>query len=184
MTARRAAFLDRDGTLIADEHYLADPDRVRLVDGSSAAVRRLNDAGVSVVVVTNQSGIARGLLSEDEYLAVERRVAERFAAAGARIDATYHCPHHPDFTGPCACRKPGTLLYERAIADLHLDTRESLFAGDRWRDIAAGIALAGRAILVRGPDTPAVDLEIAQRDAEVVDNLAEAVDRFLHGMRP
>lgn len=184
MTARRAAFLDRDGTLIADEHYLADPDRVRLVDGSAAAVRKLNDAGVMVVIITNQSGIARGLITEAEYRAVEERVTHCFATAGARIDATYHCPHHPDFGGPCRCRKPGTLLYQRAIADLDLDARDSLFAGDRWRDVAAALEYAGRAILVRGPDTPPRDVEIALRDAEVANSLSDAVDLFLESVSP
>lgn len=176
---RRAAFLDRDGTLIEDRHYLSEPDDVVLVAGAAAAVRELNEAGVAVVVVTNQSGIARGYFSEADYQRVEARVGELFAAAGARIDATYHCPHHPDVTGPCACRKPGTLLYERAAADLALDLSRSLFAGDRWRDVAPGLALGGVGVLVPTHETPAADALRAGAEARVSTTLAAAAARFL-----
>jgi D-glycero-D-manno-heptose 1,7-bisphosphate phosphatase len=178
---RRAAFLDRDGTLIVDADFLAHPDCVELLPGAIDAVRRLNDAGVIVVVVTNQSGIARGLLTEDDYARVEERVRLEFADAGARIDATYHCPHHPAITGACDCRKPGLGMYEQARDDLSLDTAASLYVGDRWRDVAPGIALGGRAILVTSTATPHDDLMRAERDAETAPSLGEAVDRWLAG---
>ena len=111
---RRAAFLDRDGTLIVDADFLAKPEGVELIPGAVDAVRRLNDAGVVVVVITNQSGIARGLLTEDDYARVEARVKLEFAEAGARIDATYHCPHHPAITGQCSCRKPVAFMASRS----------------------------------------------------------------------
>ncbi len=99
-------FLDRDGTIIRDTEYLSRPDDVELLPGAADAIRALNDAAVPVVVVTNQSGIARGYLSVAEYEAVAKRLDELLAARGARIDATYYCPHHPDFGGNCDCRKP------------------------------------------------------------------------------
>lgn len=142
-TSRRAAFLDRDGTLIEDAHYLADAGAVRLLQGVVDPVRRLNAAAVAVVVVTNQSGIAQGLLTEAQYEATRARLDDLIAAHGARIDATYHCPHHPAVTGPCDCRKPGTGLYRRAAADLGIDLARSLYVGDRFRDIAPGIELGG-----------------------------------------
>ena len=149
MSGRPAVFLDRDGTLIEDRHYLRDPSGVQLLPGAADAVRRLNAAGRVVAVVTNQSGIARGLLTESDYAATSRRLAELLADEGARLDAQYHCPHHPDLSGKCECRKPGTLLYQRAAADLGLDLGRSWWIGDRLRDIAAAGALAGRGLLVR-----------------------------------
>ena len=96
---RPAIFLDRDGTIIRDTEYLRDPDQVELLPGAAQAIKRLNDARWPVIVVTNQSGIARGLLTEQDYERVRMRVDKSIAeAAGAKIDATYHCPHHPYLT--------------------------------------------------------------------------------------
>jgi D-glycero-D-manno-heptose 1,7-bisphosphate phosphatase len=149
VTRGAAVFLDRDGTLIEDPGYLADPAAVRLLPGAPDAVTRLNRAGLVVVVVTNQSGIARGLLTEAQYLATERRLDELLAERGARIDAHYYCPHHPDLTGPCDCRKPALLLYRRAAERFDLDLRASWWVGDRLRDVMPAEALGGRGILVR-----------------------------------
>jgi D-glycero-D-manno-heptose 1,7-bisphosphate phosphatase len=148
VSGRPAVFLDRDGTLIEDLHYLRDPDQVRLLPGVAEAVRRLNVAAILAVVVTNQSGIARGLLTEGDYAATVRRLDDLLAAAGARLDGHYHCPHLPDVTGPCDCRKPGPLLYERAARDLDLDLAASWWVGDRERDLSAADRFGGRAILV------------------------------------
>ncbi len=148
MSGRPAVFLDRDGTLIEDRHYLRDPDQVHLLPGASEAVRRLNEAAIPAVVVTNQSGIARGLLTEADYAATVRRLDELLAAAGARLDGHYHCPHLPDVSGPCDCRKPGPLLYERAARDLDLDLAASWWVGDRERDLGAADRFGGRALLV------------------------------------
>jgi histidinol-phosphate phosphatase family protein len=116
VSARAAVFLDRDGTIIEDTGYVADPAAVRLLPGAAAAIARLNRAGLPAIVVTNQSGIARGLLDEAAYAAVARRLESLLGAEGARLDGDYYCPHHPDFTGPCECRKPGALLYCQAAA--------------------------------------------------------------------
>ena len=148
MSPRPAIFLDRDGTLIEDRHYLRGPDQVHLLPGAADAVRRLNAAAIPAVVVTNQSGIARGLLTEADYTATVRRLDELLAAAGARLDGHYHCPHLPDVTGPCDCRKPGPLLYERAARDLDLDLAASWWVGDRERDLGAADHFGGRAILL------------------------------------
>lgn len=148
MSGRPAVFLDRDGTLIEDRHYLRDPAEVVLLPGAAAAVRRLDVAGLPVVVVTNQSGIARGLLTEHDYLAATRRLEALLAADGARLAGHYHCPHLPEVSGPCECRKPGTLLYRRAAADLGLDLTRSWWVGDRVRDLAAAREFDGRAVLV------------------------------------
>jgi formyltetrahydrofolate-dependent phosphoribosylglycinamide formyltransferase len=149
---KAVVFLDRDGTIIRDEHYLADPDRVVLLDGAAAAIARLREAGVAVVVVTNQSGIARGLITPAQYEAVRARLDSLVA-----IDATYMCPHYPDISGPCECRKPGLQLYRRAIADLNLEGARVVLIGDKWSDIAAADALGGYGILVASADTPPED---------------------------
>ena len=179
MIGRGAAFLDRDGTIIHDVDYLRDPRDAVLIPGAAAAIAQLNAGGVPVVVVTNQSGIARGLLSEADYEAVRERVGELVAAQGARIDATYVCPHHPDFTGPCDCRKPATLLYRRAASEHGFDLVQSSYIGDRWRDVAPALELGGRGILVAGPSTPPTDVQRAERVVEVVTSLGEAVKRVL-----
>jgi len=145
---RGAVFLDRDGTIVEDPGYLHDPAAVRLLPGAAAAIRRLNATGWPVVVVSNQSGIARGLFTETDYRAVERRVAELLAAEGARLDASFFCPHHPEFTGPCPCRKPGTKLFEDARRALGIDLRRSWFVGDRPSDVEPAAALDGTGLLV------------------------------------
>ena len=134
--ARPAVFLDRDGTLVNDPGFQRDPSTVELLPGAAAAVARLNAAGFLAIVVTNQSGIARGLIQPVEYTAVEQAIAARFAAEGARLDATYHCPHFPEVGGPCECRKPGTLLYRRAAEEWQLDLAASWGVGDRVSDLA------------------------------------------------
>lgn len=174
-----AVFLDRDGTLVDDPGFQRDPAGVRLLPGAASAVARLNAAGLRVVVVTNQSGIAQGFIRPEEYAAVERRIAELFREAGARIDATYHCPHHPSIGGPCECRKPGTLLYRQAAFDLDLDLEASWGVGDRLSDLEPARALGGRAILVRtgtGADHAAAATEAGY---PVVENVGAAVARIL-----
>ena len=148
MSQRRAVFLDRDGTLIEDLHYLRDPAAVRLLPGVGPALRMLNEAGILAVVATNQSGIARGRLTEAEYQATQRRLDELLAAEGARLDAHYHCPHLPEITGPCDCRKPGPGLYREAARDLDIDLASSWWVGDRLRDLAAARVLGGSGVLL------------------------------------
>jgi histidinol-phosphate phosphatase family protein len=177
--ARRAAFLDRDGTLVEDAHFLSDPHAMRLVSGAADAVRRLNAAAVVVVVVTNQSGIARGLLTEAQYDATRARLEELMTARHARIDASYHCPHHPEITGPCECRKPGTLLYRRAAAALDLDLTRSLYVGDRCRDVEPALVLGGFARLVPSPDTPPDERASAAMRPGLAKTLGDAVADYL-----
>lgn len=146
-----AAFLDRDGTLVHDPGYLADPAGVRLLPGAAEAVRLLNRAGIPVIVVTNQSGIGRGLYDESAFARVQAEVERRLAGAGARIDGVYHCPHAPDDPG-CDCRKPAPGLFRRAAAERGLRLDRCLYAGDRVRDVAPGLALGGLAVLVASED--------------------------------
>jgi histidinol-phosphate phosphatase family protein len=176
---RPAAFLDRDGTLIEDAHYLADPAWVRLIPGATDAVRRLVEAGIAPVIVTNQSGIALGYLNEHRYQQIRRQVERAFRDAGAPILATYHCPHHPDVNGPCECRKPGTGMYRKAIAAHDLDGARALFAGDRRRDVEPATSFGGCGILVPSVDTPEADITWARAEAMVASSLDDAVTLFL-----
>ncbi len=179
MPDRRAAFLDRDGTLIEDREYLADPDGVRLLDGAAAAVRRLREAGVLIIVVTNQSGIAQGLITELEYEATRDRLAHLMAAEGVTIDLQLHCPHYPAVSGPCACRKPGVELFQRGATLLGADLTTSLYVGDRWRDVAPGLGFSGSAFLVPSSSTPPDDRVRAHDAGLLAATLGDAVSRFL-----
>ena len=174
-----AVFFDRDGTLIQDKNYIKDPSDVQLVPHAANAVRFINYALCPVVVVTNQSGIARGLLTEDDFEAVRARLDDLLAERNAFIDATYHCPHHPDFTGPCECRKPGTAMFKRAIKDLNLDASKCAYIGDRWHDISPALELGGRGILVPSPATPGEEIVQAARDLEIAATLTAAVQAIL-----
>lgn len=179
---RPAVFLDRDGTIIHDTAYIADPDDVRLIDGAAPAIARLNAARIPVIIITNQSGIARGLITVAQYEAVHRRVLELLALGGASIDAAYYCPHHPEFGGACECRKPGTLLYHRAAEEHDLDLARSWYVGDRWRDVAPALTLGGTGILVPTRETDPAEVERARGRVELCWSLGEAVE-FMLGRR-
>lgn len=157
-----ALFIDRDGTIIADAHYLADASRVQLLPGAAAAVADANAAQVPVVVVTNQSGIARGLITIAQYEAVRDRTVTLLRAGGASVLATYHCPHWGHPKQPCECRKPGLGMYREAAATHRLDLAQSAYIGDRWRDVQPALATDGIGILVPGVETPAADVEEAR----------------------
>lgn len=175
--SRRAVFLDRDGTLIDDPGYLRDPRDVRLLPGVADALRTLERAGVARVVVTNQSGIGRAMLSTADYVRVRTEVDRQLAEAGATVDLTLHCPHLPD--AGCLCRKPGTALHREAAARLDLDLATSWCIGDRPGDLLPARALGGRAILVRTGDG-AQHVEAARAlGAPVVDALGAAVALLL-----
>ncbi len=151
---KRAVFLDRDGTLIEESGYLDRLERLVFFPFSVDAVRLLNRAGFAVVVVTNQAGIARGIVRESFVAEAHRHIADRLEAGGAKIDAFYYCPHYPEGTleqyrKTCDCRKPQPGLLRRAAKDMDLDLERSFAVGDRWHDLAAGQAVGARAVLVR-----------------------------------
>jgi D-glycero-D-manno-heptose 1,7-bisphosphate phosphatase len=177
--SRPAVFLDRDGTIIEDTGYLSSPDQVRLLPGAAEAIRRLNDRGLPALIVTNQSGIARGLLSEEEYHRTVRRLDELLADAGAHVERHYFCPHLPEVSGGCECRKPGALLYRKAADDFDIDLARSWWIGDRARDVLPAAKFGARGILVLGemavPEAPG---QSAHRVLQARD-LSAAVDLIL-----
>lgn len=177
---RRGAFLDRDGTIIRDASYLSHPDEVELLPGAARAVRALNEAGIPVIVVTNQSGLARGYFDLDTYRAVTARLDALLAAEGARIDETMMCPHHPDFGGDCECRKPKPGLFVEGAARHGVDPARSVFIGDRWRDIAPGLALGGRGVFLLHETTVPADRAHAEAaGVPLAHSLEEAVTPLL-----
>jgi histidinol-phosphate phosphatase family protein len=167
-----AVFLDRDGTLIEDAGYLRDPGDVRLLPGSAQAIRCLNLAGVPAIVVSNQSGIARGLLSAEQYRRTEERLDELLSQRGSRLAGHYFCPHLPEVDGACECRKPGTLLYRQAAQRFRIALDRSWWVGDRVRDVLPAEAFGGRGILVLTGAKEALTQEAdAQRFKQVPDLL-------------
>lgn len=146
---RRAVFLDRDGTLIEETDYLCDPGDIKLIPGAVEALGLLHEAGFALVLVTNQSGIARGYFSLEDYQAVATRLDELLAEVGITLDDARFCPHHPEFTGKCPCRKPSTGMHREASALLGLDPSLSYFVGDKIQDLLPALELGGEGILVR-----------------------------------
>jgi len=166
---RRALFVDRDGTLNPDLHYLKDAERLELFRGVGAALRLAREHGELIVCVTNQSGVERGFYTVEDVERIHRRLNELLGRAQARVDAFYFCPHAPEHG--CACRKPGTELFERARRDLSLDLASSAIIGDRLLDIEAGRRVGLLTALVRTPGhEQEVDRELAA--AQVVPDLA------------
>ena len=181
-----AVFLDRDGTLIEEVGYLDRPEGVRLYPWTVDAIRALNRAAIQIVLVSNQSGVARGFFTESVVDRVHRHIADLLAAGGSHIDAYYYCPHHPhgsvaEYTKICDCRKPGRGLVDRAVRELGVDPTESFTIGDRWLDVALARHVGARGVMVRtgyGAEEEHRPPDGLVADA-VVNNLVEAVSWIL-----
>jgi D-glycero-D-manno-heptose 1,7-bisphosphate phosphatase len=178
VTLRPAVFIDRDGTIIVEKVYLSDPEGVELTPGAVDAMRALSDAGFALVVITNQAGIARGLYTLEDYHAVAARLTQVLAEGGVRIDGTYYCPHHPEWTGPCPCRKPGTGLYLEAAEALDIDLAASFYVGDKLTDVQPGLTLGGQGVLVRTGYGAGLESE-APEGIWIVDDLAAAAQAIV-----
>lgn len=163
--AERAIFLDRDNTIIANDGYLGDPAKVRLMPGAATAIAALRRLDYRVIVVSNQSGVARGLFDENAVEAVNQEMCKQLREqAGAHIDASYYCPFHPDAVKPeykqdHPWRKPQPGMLLQAAEDFALDLRQSWMVGDQPRDVAAGASAGCRTILVRQSENPAPDAD-------------------------
>jgi phosphoheptose isomerase len=144
---RRCVALDRDGTIIAERHYLSDPQQVELIPGAAEGLRQLREMGLALAVVTNQSGIGRGLFDAPRLDLVHRRMIELLESAGVRLDGIYYCPHVPE--DDCACRKPRTGLLERAREELGFDFETAFVVGDKAVDIQLGRRVGATTLLVR-----------------------------------
>ncbi|MGE0555171.1 MAG: D-glycero-alpha-D-manno-heptose-1,7-bisphosphate 7-phosphatase [Gemmatimonadales bacterium] len=174
-----AVFLDRDGTIMEDTGFVRDPASVKLIPGAAQAIARLAAAGYRIVVVTNQSGIARGLISIEQYQQVADRFLELLGDAGARVTATYLCPHHPSVDGACECRKPALGNYRLAALEHDLDLTRSVWVGDRMTDLEPARAFEARGILVLTGRGARVDDDLERLGIRVAASLAEAADLIL-----
>lgn len=158
--SKRAVFLDRDGTIVDDTGFIRRVEDVKLLPDAAGAVRELNAAGWAVIVITNQSGVARGLLSEKDVAATNQRMIDLLAKEKARVDAIYYCPHLPEgkvsqYALVCDCRKPRPGMLLTAAAEHDIDLASSVTIGDAPRDVEAGLAAGTRAILLTQSPTRA-----------------------------
>ncbi|HTU26556.1 MAG TPA: HAD family hydrolase, partial [Pirellulales bacterium] len=144
---RRYVLLDRDGTINIDRDYLSDPRELEFIPGAVAALKRLSVLGLGLVVVTNQSGVARGLIRPEQLVAVHNRLVELLAAEGLELEGIYACPHGPN--DRCRCRKPDVGLVEQAARELQFDPRRSWLVGDKASDIELGQRVGATTLLVR-----------------------------------
>ena len=167
---RRFVVLDRDGTIIEEREYLSEPEQVKLIPGVAAALRELRQMGFGLVVITNQSGVGRGIFDQAQLERVHQRLEELFQAEGIHLDGLYVCPHTPD--DDCACRKPKLGLLQEAADDLGFNMANSIVIGDKASDIEMGRAVGALTFLVRTGYGARFENEVAAD--YVVDDLAAA----------
>ena len=181
MDLRPAVFFDRDGTLVEDIPYLSDPAKLRLLPATAPALRRLREAGRACVLVTNQSGVGRGLITARQLHEIHAALGRQLQAAGAAFDGIYYCPHAPSSDDRTAIehpdRKPGPGMLQRAARDLGLDLARSWMIGDQLSDMLAGRNAGCRGgILVRTGHDLAPALAVLGADWPVADDVLAAVD--------
>jgi len=183
----RALFVDRDGTLIVDKDYLDNPDEIEFEDGSIDALKLARQLGLKIVIISNQSGVARGLFDIDTVERVNAHLLEKLASAGVEADGLYYCPHLPggsvaEFSGVCRCRKPAPGMTEEAARQLGIRLQGSYVVGDKMDDLSLGRVIGARSILVRtghGRDEELRLRELCIDNSDVVtDNLLAAVKRI------
>lgn len=163
-------FLDRDGTVNRDTGYIKTPEELELLPGVPEAIARLNEAGARVVLITNQSGIARGLFTVATLRAIHARLLDLLEPHGARVDAIFYCPHHPD--DGCTCRKPQPGMIERAATDLGIDVTTAYMIGDQRRDVELARRVGARAVLVTSGPIGVETVADLQRDGIHPDHVA------------
>jgi D-glycero-D-manno-heptose 1,7-bisphosphate phosphatase len=145
--SRRFVLLDRDGTINEEIGYVLSPAELRLIPGAAEAIRDLRALELGVVIVTNQSSVGRGWITEADLSAIHDHLRELLRESGTDVDAIEHCPHRPE--DDCSCRKPQTGMVDRAVADLGFDPAEAFVVGDHAGDMILGRAIGARTILVR-----------------------------------
>lgn len=185
---RVAVFLDRDGTLNEEVQYIRTPDELHLIPGAGEAVRKLNDRGLVTCVISNQSGVARGYLSEQDLASVHARLEQDLGRSKASIDRIYYCPHHPTegvapYNIVCDCRKPKTGMLERGAAEFGIDLGHSFVVGDSTVDMQAGNSANAKTILVLTGYGATAREECAGNNIRVdhvAPTIVEAIDFVLH----
>ena len=177
---RKAIFLDRDGVINEDSGWIASPDELKMYPFAAQAIARANEAGFLVIVITNQSVIARELCTVDDVERIHAKMAEELAGQGARLDAILFCPHHPDYGEGelCGCRKPKAGLVDQAVREFGIEPAASYMIGDKTSDIQTGINAGMHTILVR-TGKGGKDGLFRVKAEWVEDNLLGAVKRIL-----
>lgn len=173
---RRFVALDRDGTLIALKHYLSDPDDVQLLPAAAPALRRLRALGLGLIVITNQSAVGRGIITEAQLGQIHARLDEQLAAEGLALDGVYSCPHAPDHG--CECRKPRPGMLLKAAKQLHFEPGRCFVVGDNVADIELGQHVGAATFLVRTGYGAEIEAAGAVKPDFVVDDLLEASERI------
>lgn len=181
----RAIFLDKDGTLIEDVPYNVRPELIRFAEGVMEGLRQLKKKGYLLVVVSNQSGVARGYFPEQRLHAVQERLQEMLRTAGVQIDAFYFCPHHPDgqlqaYAKNCECRKPKPGMILQAAAAYNIDLSKSWMVGDILNDIEAGNTAGCNTILIDNGNETEWLVSARRLPTAIVGNFTEAVERIMH----
>lgn len=184
---RQAVFLDRDGTVNDEVHYLSQPEQLVLLPTVAETIAELNQRKIAVVVVTNQAGVARGYFPEQRLDAIHQRLRKLLEERGARLDGVYYCPHHPTaglgaYKRNCDCRKPMPGMLTQAAQELGLDLTRSLMVGDRESDLQAGAAAGSLTALVRtgyGHETSVALNQERIRGIGVFDSVKDAVQAWL-----
>jgi D-glycero-D-manno-heptose 1,7-bisphosphate phosphatase len=172
-----AVFLDRDGTVNEEVNFLSDPSELHLIDGAATAIREANALGLKVIITTNQSGVARGFLTEEQLQTIHERLREMLSREGASVDAIYYCPHYPaegnsPYLQECSCRKPNPGMVLQAKDTFDIDLAHSFVVGDRLVDIQMGKSIGATTIIVRtgyGND----EIQLMQQQNVVADYIAE-----------
>ena len=172
----RAVFLDRDGTIVEDVDYMFSPDQIRFIGGACEAIKLLNDANYKVIIISNQSGVARGKLDEAALQAIDKSIKKLILSSGAYIDASYYCPHHPhegsgSYRQECECRKPSPGMIKRSAREHNIDLKNSYMVGDKETDIKAGKNAGCKVILISNNGST-----IAEESDYIARDILEAVN--------
>lgn len=177
----RTVFLDRDGTIARDVHYCRRVEDFEILPTVPQAIRLLNENGFKVVVITNQSGIARGYFTEETLLLIHQKMQEELARCNARVDAIYFCPHHPD--EGCLCRKPKPALLLRAAVEVNIDLTLSYMVGDGQMDVQAGKAAGCKTVLMATGPNQGENQSLNQAPDYVADSLYKAVEWIIRDLQ-
>ncbi len=141
-------FLDRDGTINVEKNFIKDPVDLELIPGAATVIREARRMNLKTIVISNQSGVARGIMTEDDVENVNARLLGMLNDEGAVIDAIYYCPHYPSNDNECSCRKPNTGMFEKAVREHNINLNQSIMVGDRMSDIEAGNRIGAATVLV------------------------------------
>lgn len=180
----KAVFLDKDGTIIEDVGYMQTPEQIRFIPGSIEAIKMLNEAGYKVVIISNQAGVARGLVTEDMLQTIDKVLHKRILNGGAHVDGIYYCPHHPEYgvypyKQVCECRKPHPGLIKRAQRDLEINLSQSYMIGDKATDIEAGKRAGTKTIFVLTGQGKEQKEKLKEKPDYITNNLLQATTWIL-----